>query len=142
MSDAPGPGAGLPASHRSAALAVAAAWAVPGLGHLYLGWRKRGVLYAVVLLVMFVTGLLLEGTLSKPGSTAYLSTLATIADLGNGLPYVVAQLAGWGAGRAASATHEAGNAFHWSAGIMNMLLMLDAWDIATGRKVRKQGKAS
>ena len=59
-----------------------------------------------------------------------------MADLGLGPFYVVAMKLGWGAGRVAAATHEVGNAFHWSAGVMNMLLMLDAGDIAIGRKSR------
>lgn len=135
MTESSAPGALAPPVKRgNPVLAVALAWAIPGLGHAYLGWRRRGLLYFVILVVMFVTGLLLEGSLSRPGSGAYLATLATLADLGNGASYLLAQLFGWGGGRAASATHEVGNAFHWSAGIMNMLLMADAWDIATGRK--------
>ena len=41
---------------------------------------------------------------------------------------------GWGDGRLTAATHEIGNTFHWSAGVMNMLLLLDVHDIAKGRK--------
>ena len=130
MTDAAEP---VPVPSRSAVVAVALAWAVPGLGHLYLGRRRRGLIYLAVLAVMFGTGLALEGGLSRPDSPTYLATLATVADLGNGLAYVIAQLMHWGAGRPASATHEAGNAFHWSSGVMNMLLVLDAWDTATGR---------
>lgn len=142
MTTAPAPGAfAPPVEGRIPLLACALAWAVPGLGHIYLGWSRRGALYFVVLVVMFVTGLLLEGSLSRPGSGAYLSTLATIADLGNGLAYFLCQAAGWGAGRPAAATHEIGNAFHWSAGLMNMLLVADAWDIASGRKARTQAAA-
>ncbi len=136
MSGGPAPEPSPAPSVARARVAVLLAWAVPGLGHIVLGRRARGAFFAVLLFFMFGMGLWLEGTLSRPGSGAYLATLATIADLGNGLWYVGAQLAGWGGGRAASATHEAGNAFHWSAGVMNMLVMLDAWDIASGRKDR------
>lgn len=125
-----------PATGRSAPVAVLLAWLLPGLGHLYLGWSRRAVLYAFVILFLFGFGLLLEGSLSRPEAHSYLSKLATLADLGVGPAYFVANWLGWGAGRVASATHEIGNTFHWSAGVMNMLLMLDAWDIAIGRKGR------
>lgn len=119
---------------REVATAVLLAWALPGLGHLYLGRRRRAALYAGIILFMFTFGLWLEGSLSRPASGSYLSTLATVADMGAGPVYFVTQLAGWGAGRVTAATHEIGNTFHWSAGVMNMLLLLDAHDIAVGRK--------
>ena len=116
------------------------AWIFPGLGHLYLGWRLRAALYAGIVVFMFALGLFLEGGLSQPTSGSYLSSLATFADLGNGPLYFAVRWAGWGAGRVASATHEVGNTFHWSAGVMNMLLVLDAHDIAVGRKRRGGGE--
>ena len=130
---------GSPLPGRSAAVAVVLAWLVPGLGHLYLGWPRRALLYAFVILCLFGFGLRLEGTLSWPERKSYLSVLATLADLGVGPVYAIAHWLGWGAGRVASATHEIGNTFHWSAGVMNMLLMLDTWDIALGRKRRAAG---
>ena len=134
MSDPKATGAdAVPMPGRSAVVAAALAWAVPGLGHLYLGWRRRAGIYFVVLAVMVTTGLLCEGGLSHPAAHG-LGRLGALADLGLGAAYFVLELLHVGGGRAASATHEAGNAFHWSAGVMNMLLVLDAWDIATGRK--------
>ena len=126
----------MPVSGKSAAVAVALTWLLPGLGHYYLGWRRRAGLYAFLILFMAGFGLWLEGSLSRPGNGSLLTLLATVADLGVGPFYFVAMKLGWGAGRVASATHEVGNAFHWSAGVMNMLLMLDAGDIALGRKSR------
>lgn len=115
-------------------VAVVLAWLVPGLGHVYLGRRKRGLFLGGLLLGMFAVGLALEGSLSRPAGGTYLSTLAMLADLGMGPVYFVAQATGWDAGRMTAATHEVGNTFHWSAGVMNMLLMLDAHDVATGKK--------
>jgi hypothetical protein len=116
------------------ALAVVLAWLVPGLGHAYLGSRKRAVWYAGLVCFMYLFGLFLEGSLSHPTAGSYLSKLATVADLGVGPLYFLAHAAGWAGGRIASATHEIGNTFHWSAGVLNMLLVLDAHDIAVGRK--------
>lgn len=140
VGDAAGPAAGegtRPASargHRSAALAVVLTWLVPGLGHFYLGRRHRALLFGAIVVFMFCVGLLLEGSLSRPVPGSYLSSLATLADLGAGPVNLLARAVGWGVGRPEAATHEIGNTFHWTAGIMNMLLMLDASDVAHGRK--------
>ena len=115
-------------------VAVALAWLLPGLGHVYLGRRKRGLFLGSLLLGMFAVGLALEGSLSKPAGGSYLSLLGMLADMGIGPLHFIAQATGWDAGRVTAATHEVGNTFHWSAGVMNMLLMLDAHDVATGRK--------
>jgi hypothetical protein len=122
---------------RSSTMALVLAWLVPGLGHLYLGWRRRALLYFAVIVFMFAFGLALEGSLSQPKPGSILAWLATFADLGNGALYGLARMTGFGAGRVASGTHEYGNTFHWSAGVLNMLLVLDAYDIAQGRKVKR-----
>lgn len=119
---------------KRALTAVVAAWLVPGLGHVLLGRWIRGICLGLLLLFMFAVGLLLEGSLSKPVGGSYLSALAALADMGMGPVYFLAHSLDWGVGTPTSATHEVGNTFHWSAGVMNMLLMLDAWDVATGRK--------
>ena len=131
MSSDPSPDG--PSAARSA-LAVVLAWLLPGLGHAYLGRPRRAGVFASLILLMFVVGLVLEGSLSAPRDGSYLSILATFADLGTGPLYFIVRAAGWGIGDVTSATHEIANTFHWSAGIMNMLLCLDAFDVAQGRK--------
>ena len=127
-------GAPSPEATLRSAVAVTLGWLLPGLGHVYLGRWRRGCFLGGLLFLMFAVGLLLEGSLSRPSGGTYLSALATLADLGMGPVYFLAQALDWGAGRVTSATHEVGNTFHWSAGVMNMLLLLDAHDHATGRK--------
>jgi hypothetical protein len=83
---------------------------------------------------MFVTGLLLEGRLFPFEPTQPLVLLAAFADLGNGLPYFVARLLDHGDGRVVAITYEYGNAFAIVAGLLNMLVVLDAYDVAEGRK--------
>ena len=60
--------------------------------------------------------------------------LAAIADLGIGLPYLLAKLAGAGGGNVIAITYEYGNTYVIVAGLLNMLAVLDAFDIAIGRK--------
>jgi len=117
-------------------LVVAVAWAVPGGGHLLLRRVQKGVTFLVALTLMFATGLWLEGRIFPLGFdlSQPLVGLAAVADLGIGLPYFVAKLIGQGAGRVVAITYEYGNAFAIVAGLLNMLVVLDAWDIAEGRK--------
>jgi hypothetical protein len=83
---------------------------------------------------MFAIGLSLEGSLFPFDLGQPLVALAAIADLGIGAPYLVARALGLGAGRVVAATYEHGNAFLVVAGLLNVLVVLDAYDIAIGRK--------
>lgn len=123
-----------PASNKY--LIAALAWVVPGGGHLALGRLQKGLTFLIVLTLMFATGLWLEGRLfplsldlSQP-----LVCLAALADLGIGAPYFIAKALGHTNGRVVAITYEYGNAFAIVAGLLNMLAVLDAWDIAEGRK--------
>ena len=60
--------------------------------------------------------------------------LAAFADLGIGLPYFVAAALELGAGQVRAVTYEYGNAFFIVAGLLNLLVVIDAYDIALGRK--------
>jgi hypothetical protein len=124
-------GAPLPASPL---LLCAAAWLVPGAGHMWLGRPRKGVVFLVVLLLMFGVGLGLEGRLFPFQLDQPLVALEALAELGLALPYVAARLAGAGAGRVVAMTYEYGNAFLIVAGILNLLVVLDVFDIARGRK--------
>ena len=115
-------------------LICAAAWAWPGLGHLWLGRRQKGLTFLVALPLMFGFGLWLEGRLMPFEVTQPLVGLQALADIGIGIPYLVAKALGAGAGRMVAITYEYGNTFVVVAGLLNMLVVLDAFDIAQGRK--------
>ena len=113
---------------------LALAWLVPGLGHLLLGRRLRAAVFAAVVVVGFATGIALDGELIAPRAGDPLSYLAALADLGAGALYVLARLAGLGEGVVTAVSYEFGNTFLLTAGMMNLLLVLDTYDIAVGRK--------
>lgn len=83
---------------------------------------------------MFAIGLAIEGRLFPFQLAEPLAGLAAVADLGIGLPYFIAWALGLGAGRVLAVTYEYGNAFLITAGLLNMLVVVDAYDIAMGRK--------
>jgi len=115
-------------------LICAAAWAVPGAGHLWLGRAQKGAVFLVALPLMFATGLWLEGRLFPFELSQPLVALAAFADIGMGVPYFAAKVAGLGGGRVIAQSFEYGNAFLIVAGLLNMLVVLDAFDVAEGRK--------
>jgi hypothetical protein len=115
-------------------LTCAVAWAIPGGGHLWLGRREKGLIFLITLPLMFALGLALEGRLFPFELTQPLVALAAFADIGIGLPYFIAKAIGGGEGRVIATTYEYGNAFLIVAGLLNMLVVLDAFDIAQGRK--------
>ena len=63
-----------------------------------------------------------------------LVALAALANMGIGLPYILARVMGYGAGTVIAVTYEYGNTFLIVAGLLNMLVVIDAFDIAMGRK--------
>lgn len=113
---------------------LAAAWALPGAGHLWLGRRQKGLIFLVTLTLMFVFGLWLEGRVFPFELKQPLVTLMAVADFGMGLPYLTTRAVGAGAGRVVAVTYEYGNTFMIVAGLLNVLVMLDVFDVAQGRK--------
>ena len=115
-------------------LIIAAAWLIPGAGHLWLGRRQKGLTFLITLTAMFGFGLWIEGRLFPFDFSQPLVALSAFGDLGIGLPYFIAKAMNVGGGRVVAITYEYGNAFMIVAGLLNMLVMLDAFDIAQGRK--------
>jgi hypothetical protein len=110
-----------------------AAWAIPGAGHLWLG-RRKGLVFLIALPLMFAIGLAIQGRLFPFDVSQPLVALAALANLGIGLAYLVAGALGYGAGEVRAVTYEYGNAFLIVAGLLNLLVIIDAYDIALGRK--------
>jgi hypothetical protein len=111
-----------------------AALLVPGAGHLWQGRMQKGVVFLIAIPLMFAIGLALNGRLFPFELAQPLVGLAAFASVGNGIPYFVASMLGLGKGVVTAATYEYGNTFVIVAGLLNMLVALDAYDIALGRK--------
>ena len=133
-----------PLARRTAA--VLAAWLVPGGGHLVLGKRGRGLLFFFTIVGAFFFGLTLHGhlywpTVAEPPSTFHFDLITVLwffAQIGSGLCYVGSYALGLGTAAipqaAASPTFEYGNTFMFLAGLLNYLVIHDAFDISAGRK--------
>jgi hypothetical protein len=132
------------------------AWLVPGLGHFWLGLRGRGAAFFAIVVATFVLGITSGGASTVVDGQQPLSYLAVVDNLAIGpLDLVARQLTlgelvyrlpdpeadphrqeilGRVRDRVRIPTYEYGSTFLLTAGLMNILLILDAFDIASGRK--------
>jgi hypothetical protein len=116
------------------ALVCLAAWAIPGAAHFWLGRRQKAVVFLIALVTMFVTGLFLHGRLFPFDISEPLVALAAVANAGMGLPWILALTMDAGKGTVTQVSYEYGNTFLIVAGLLNSLVVLDAYDVAVGRK--------
>ena len=116
----------------------ALAWFVPGLGHLVQGRWQRGLLLGGAVWLMAALGFYWGGHLFPLGGTSggtYLDIFWSLMNLGLGGIYAVCWAAGWGLQEHPQLlTFEYGETFLKVAGLLNYLVMLDAFDVAVGRK--------
>lgn len=124
---------------RSPWLTVVLAWLVPGLGHFLLGRKSRAAIVFGAVIISFVVGMLMRGPMFQPTSVGdVLSRLIQSAgffgDMAAGLIYFVA--VGLGYWPPDQPTHNAdyGSKFLVAAGLLNILAMVDAYEIATRQK--------
>jgi hypothetical protein len=119
-----------------------AAWFVPGAGHLLQKKWFRAALMGGAVWLCFFLGLNMGGHMYDLSNVVGTSTLLRIppmiANIGTGALYIICWLLGIGFAddlqKAARATYEYGYIFLLIAGLLNYLVMIDAFDIAAGRK--------
>ena len=121
---------------RSPVLTCAVAWLVPGAGHFLAGDGRKAVILFIVLTSMYAIGLSLGGRLFPFQWSEPLVFLSALAEWALGLPRLAALVGNFGQGDVVGATYEYGNTFLIVGGLLNALVVLDAYDVATGRKAR------
>ena len=124
---------------RSPLLVIVLAWLVPGSGHLLLGRRGRGALIFLTVLISFGIGLLMRGPMFQPGSTGDILSRAIqyggfLGDVAAGLLYFLTVWLGYTAPDQAGHMADYGSKFLVAAGLLNILAIVDAYEIATQQK--------
>ena len=118
--------------------AVALGWLVPGGGHFLLKRNGRGALLLVSVTSMFVLGLCMRGAMFQPQTGDLLTTLINvggfIGDLASGVLYLLTAMLGYNQPDVAGHVHDYGTKFLVTAGLLNVLAMVDVFEIAAGRK--------
>jgi hypothetical protein len=108
---------------------------VPGAGHLYLKRIDKGLIFLGGIGALFLLGLAMDSRLDLSlGLDDLLASLFSLAQMAIGVPYFVARAMGYETGIVTSVTYEYGNTFTAVAGLLNILVVLDAYDTAVGRK--------
>ncbi|HWB96339.1 MAG TPA: DUF6677 family protein [Bryobacteraceae bacterium] len=118
--------------------AVALGWIIPGGGHFLLRRRGRAVLLLVSITAMFLCGLMMRGAMFQPQTGDLLTTLINtggfLGDVASGILYFLSVWLGYNQVDMPGAAHDYGTKFLVTAGLLNILAMVDAFEIAAGRK--------
>jgi len=117
---------------------VALAWFVPGGGHFLLKKTYRGAILCGCTVIMFLLGLSMRGYMFEPTTGDLLTTIiyvgGFIANIGNGVLYIIAKMFGYSQPDVAGHTIDYGTKFLVASGLFNILGVVDAFEIAAGRK--------
>ena len=125
------------ASDNRAALALVVAvagWLVPGLGHLILRKWWRAAIYFLAVGTLSVIGLALRGNVFSGSSGDAFDFLGFLADLGTGVFYLVSRFLESSGPDVSRAAGDYGTRFVATAGVLNMVCLLEAYEIARGRR--------
>ena len=118
--------------------AVGLAWLIPGGGHFLLGHRIRGIIMAGAVIVAFLAGLMTRGSLFQPQTGDLFTTLiycgGFIGNLASGILYLLTVWLCYAQPDVAGHVHDYGTKFLVAAGLMNVLAMVDVYELATGKK--------
>jgi len=107
---------------------------VPGLGHALLQKWDRALVFFASISIMLALGISLQGRLFSPAFGDFFPTLKFLAEAGLGLFYWIPYLRGIGIGDPTAYTYDYANVYIYVAGLLNMLVIVDVFDIALGRK--------
>jgi len=118
---------------------VALGWLVPGGGHFLLKRNGRGVLLLVSITLMYLCGLMMRGAMFQPQTgdllTIVINVGGFIGNLASGILYLLTVWVGaYNQPDVAGLVHDYGTKFLVTAGLLNILAMVDAYEIAAGRK--------
>lgn len=117
---------------------VVLGWLVPGGGHFLLKRTGRGGLILFSVVSMFLLGLMMRGAMFQPQSGDILTMIiycgGFVGDVASGLLYMLATWFGYNQPDMAGHVHDYGTKFLVAAGLLNILGMVDAYEIATRKK--------
>ena len=110
-----------------------ASWLIPGFGHFLLGHKKRALILFAAILATFLFGLAMKCEFYSTGTGSFLETLGYFGEMCVGVAMPIAKFFNY-AGDPFFVSADYGTAFLVSAGMLNVLCVIDAFDIAMGRK--------
>jgi hypothetical protein len=112
-----------------AVVAAVAGWFVPGLGHLLLRRWTKAIVYFLAVGGLAVAGLMMRGNVFHSNGADAFEVLGYLADMGSGMFYFLAQRIDAAGPDVAHAAGDYGTRLIASAGVLNMLCVLEAFEI-------------
>lgn len=116
-------------------LAAIAGWAVPGLGHLILGRWGKAVAYFLTVGLLAYAGLAMRGNVFPMHAADVFGRLGFFADASAGVFHYLShfiEAAGPDVSRAAG---DDGTRLIAAAGVLNLLTVIEAFEIGRGKRV-------
>jgi len=114
--------------------AAVAGWVVPGLGHLLLRRWSKAAVYFLCVGGLACAGLAMRGAVFATGAEDMFDRLGFLADIGTGGFYFLAHLIQTAGPDVAHATGDYGTRMFATAGMLNLLTVLEAYEIGRGRR--------
>jgi hypothetical protein len=111
-----------------------ASWLVPGLGHFLLGRTGRAIVFFVAVGGLAIVGIHARGNVFPPRSADPFGTLGFWADAASGIFYLLARVIERAGPDVSRAAGDYGTRFIAAAGIVNLIAIFDAYEIAAGRR--------
>ena len=111
-----------------------AGWLLPGLGHALQRMWGRAVVVFLAVGLLVVAGAAMRGNVFNSDGGDAFDTLGYIADLGTGSFYMAARALERDGADVSHADGDYGTRFLATAGVLNLLAALHAYEAARGRK--------
>jgi hypothetical protein len=111
-----------------------AGWIVPGLGHALMKMWGRAVVCFLTVGLLVILGAGMRGNVFSSGGNDAFDSLGYLADLGTGTFYLVARSLEADGADVSHAGGDYGTRFLATAGVLNLLAALHAYEAARGRK--------
>jgi len=123
-----------PAAENQALMFALAGWLIPGLGHaLQRMWGRALIVFVSVGLLFFLGASMRGNVFTARGNDAF-DKLGYIADLGTGSFYFLGRALEQDGADVSHANGDYGTRFLATAGVLNLLAALHAFEAARGRK--------
>ena len=111
-----------------------AGWIVPGLGHALLKMWGRAAMCFLTVGLLVILGAETRGNLFNSAANDAFDSLGYLADLGTGTFYLLAKSLETNGADVSHAGGDYGTRFLATAGVLNLLAALHAYEAARGRK--------
>jgi hypothetical protein len=118
------------------AAAAVAGWAVPGLGHALLRQWSKAAVYFLCVGGLACAGLAMRGAVFAVGAQDLFDRLGFFADIGAGGFYFFSHVIQTAGPDVAHATGDYGTRLFAAAGMLNLLTVLEAYDLGRGGEAK------